>query len=209
MKGNIYTLFYAGSLGAVCALLLTAASSFTATYQQADREADIKRNILNVLGVPYSERASSRELVKIFEKNVHQEQLDKLELYRYVPKAGSNKEETVAVEFEGHGLLGPIKGFLALAADMKTIRGITIYEQQETPGLGEEIASAGFCERFKGKKIVDKAGNVGITIKVGADKSAVNEVDAISGATMTCDKVEAILSRLAEKIVQEKRNNGR
>ncbi len=208
MKDNVYMLYYSGVLGTVCALLLTAVASFTAPYKEANIDAERNRNILNVLQVPYPAEASSRQLVKIFEDNVRLEQLGKLKVYRYVPPGDYDNEETVAVGFEGPGLWGPIKGFLALGQDMKTIRGITFYEQEETPGLGGEIASTWFQEQFVGKSIVDEAGNVGIVIRSRSEKPKPNEVDAITGATMTCNKVEAILNAVIKDIVKEKANNG-
>lgn len=203
MKNNIYTLFYAGVLGTVCSLLLTAVASFTAPYQQANKEAEKNQNILGVLQVPYPAESSSQELVKIFEDNVRLEKKDGLEIYRYVPPKDSDKTETVAVGFEGPGLWAPIKGFLALDKDMRTIRGITFYEQEETPGLGGEIVTAGFRDQFIGRSIVDEAGNPGIIISSGGEPAS-NKVDAISGATMTCDKVQAMLNEAISSIVEEK-----
>jgi Na+-transporting NADH:ubiquinone oxidoreductase subunit NqrC len=43
VKNNVYTLFYAGVLGTVCSLLLTAAASFTKPYQQANAKAEKNR----------------------------------------------------------------------------------------------------------------------------------------------------------------------
>ena len=203
MKNSIYTLFYAGVLGTVCSLLLTAVASFTAPYQQANAEAEKNQNILGVLQVPYPVKSSSQELVKIFEDNVSLEQKGALTMYRYVPPRDSGNEETVAVAFEGPGLWGPVKGFLALGSDMRTIRGITFYEQEETPGLGGEIAESWFQEQFVGKSIVDQDGNPGIIIS-SSEGTAPNKVDAISGATMTCDKVQAMLNEAIKRIVEEK-----
>ena len=203
MKDNVYTLCYAGVLGTVCALLLTAVASFTAPYQQANAEAEKNRNILGVLQVQYPAKSSSQELVKIFEDNVSLERKGALTLYRYAPPADSGNEETVAVGFEGPGLWGPVKGFLALDKDMRTIRGVTFYEQEETPGLGGEIAAGWFREQFVGKSIVDEAGNPGIIIS-SSEGEASNKVDAISGATMTCDKVQAMLNEAIKIIVEEK-----
>ncbi len=97
MKNNVYTLFYAGVLGTVCSLLLTAVASFTAPYQEANKEAEKNRNILGVLQVPYQPGASSQELVEIYKDNVRLEQSGELEMYRYVPPRDSGNEETVAV----------------------------------------------------------------------------------------------------------------
>jgi len=202
LKSNLYTLGYAAVLGSVCALLLTAAASFTGPYRLANADAEMKRNILDVLGVRYLPDVSSRQLLEVFEAKVKQEDSGELTLYRYIPPEGSDEVERVAVAFAGAGLWGPIKGFLALGPDGETVRGLTFYEHEETPGLGGEIASKSFLSQFEGKKIVDDAGNVGIIIKSGGP-SAINEVDAITGATMTCDKVEAILNEAARKIVKE------
>ena len=207
MKDNVYTICYAGVLGTVCALLLTAVASFTAPYQEANADAQRNRNILNVLQVQYPTEASSQQLVKIFEDSVRLEQLGELKVYRYIPPEDSDNDETVAVGFEGPGLWGPIKGFLALGQDMKTIRDITFYEQEETPGLGGEIASSWFEEQFKGKSIVDGDGTAGIIVS-SAGEPAANKVDAITGATMTCDKVQAMLNAVIKDIVEEKGNNG-
>jgi len=204
VKGSAYTLGYAAVLGAACALLLTGVASFTAPYRRANADADRKRNILTVLEVPYPKKVSSEELVTIFETNVREEKSPELEIYRYVPSGDSVGKETVAVHFEGPGLWGPIRGFLALDPDMRTSRGITFYEQEETPGLGGEIAADWFLKSFVGKEIVDASGQAGIIIKGGGDQNALNEVDTISGATMTCDKVEELLNNVIEKIVQEK-----
>ena len=203
MKGSAYTLGYAAVLGAACALLLTGVASFTAPYRIANADADRKRNILAVLEVPCPEKVSSEELVAIFEANVRDEKTDELEIYRFVPGQDSDARETVAVHVEGPGLWGPIRGFLALDTDMRTIRGITFYEQEETPGLGGEIAADWFLQAFEGKKIVDAEGQPGIIIKGGGDTNAINEVDTISGATMTCDKVAELLNNVIEKIVRE------
>jgi len=203
VKNNVYTLFYAGVLGTVCSLLLTAAASFTKPYQQANAKAEKNRNILGVLQVPYPAESSSQELVKIFEDNVSLEQKGALTMYRYVPPKDSGNKETVAVGFEGPGLWGPVKGFLALGRDMRTIRGVTFYEQEETPGLGGEIAASWFREQFVGKSIVDEAGNPGIIIS-SSEGTAPNKVDAISGATMTCDKVQAMLNEAIKSVVEEK-----
>ena len=209
MKGNFYTLGYAGILGSICALLLTAAATMTAPYREANADAEKKRNILDVLQVPYPENASSLEMVKIFEDNIQQKKYGSIELYEYMPDKNSDSPESIGIEFEGPGLWGPIKGFLALAPDFKTIRGITFYEQEETPGLGGEIITSAFRDRFKGKEIVNASGQAEIIIKGRNGNNAINEVDAISGATLTCDKVQAMLNITIEKIIKEIKNNGR
>ena len=198
MKGNAYALIYAFLLGTACALLLTAAAEFTKPYREANAEVEKVENILGVLGVPFEEGATAAELVAIFNENVKEKQSGDVSLYEYAPAGG--KVVSAAVPFAGPGLWGPIKGFLALEPDMRTIKGVTFYEQEETPGLGGEIVTEAFRSLFTGKTIIDKAGQPGIAIKAGSGKLE-NGVDAISGATMTCDKVQEMINKAVVKIV--------
>ena len=202
MKNNMYTLCYAGILGAVCAFLLTASAQLTYPYKQANKSAEKISNILAVLKVPVQPNADSRRLIETFKTNVFEEEKDDLTIYSYRP-AGQAGVEAVAFPFSGPGLWGPIKGFLALESDLRTIRGISFYEQEETPGLGGEIGSDWFQSQFVGKSIVDQSGKAGITISKSKDKAGQNQVDAITGATMTCEKVEDMLNNVIKTIVEE------
>ena len=202
MKNNIYTLYYAGILGAVCALLLTAASQFTHPYKQANASAEKMSNILAILKVPVEADADSIRLIEIFKTNVFEEEKGDLVIYSYRP-VGQSGVEAVAFPFSGSGLWGPIKGFLALESDLKTIRGISFYEQEETPGLGGEIGSDWFQSQFVGKSIVGQSGNPAITIRKSTGKAGQSQIDAITGATMTCDKVEGMLNNVIKTIVEE------
>lgn len=206
MKSSLYTFVYAGVLGTICALLLTAAASFTAPYKAANAEAEEILNILTALKVPMESDESTKELIEIFKSNVSEQAMGEQTIYVYSPK-GQDEEGAVAVRFSGSGLWGPIKGFLALERDMKTIRGLTFYEQEETPGLGGEIVAPWFLAQFEGKTIVDESSKAGILIQSNGSKLT-NGVDAITGATMTCDKVEAMLNAVIEEIVKEKEANG-
>lgn len=201
MKGNAYTLFYAAVLGIVCAMVLTFAASFTAPYKKANAEAEEVKNILMALNVPIPKKASSSELLKIYKENVHQEKRGEITVYAYTP--ANIEDAAIAMRFAGPGLWGPIKGFLALNPKITKIRGITFYEQEETPGLGGEIATPSFRDKFAGLSIRDKAGKPGIIIKSGGE-AAQNKVDGISGATMTCDKVQQMLNAAIRSITEEK-----
>ncbi len=221
MKGSVHTLVYATVLGLVCALLLTGAARLTAPYRTSNAEAERIHNILSVLGVPYDPLASSEAVVEAFEINVRMEKRGELTTYVYVPAENEGAAEAVAVAFSGRGLWGPIKGLLSLEPDMTTIRGISFYEQEETPGLGGEIAAAclggdeahvancpaWFRHQFEGKTIEDAAGRPGIRIVRGGASGA-NEVDAISGATMTSGRIEAMLNAVIRQIVEERDKNG-
>jgi Na+-transporting NADH:ubiquinone oxidoreductase subunit C len=201
MKGNAYTLFYAAVLGIVCAMVLTFAASFTAPYKKANAEAEEVKNILLALNVPIPKKVSSSELLKIYKQNVREEKRGDITIYAYTP--ANIEDAAIAMRFAGPGLWGPIKGFLALDPKITKIRGITFYEQEETPGLGGEISTPSFCDKFVGLSLRDKAGKPGIIIKSGGE-AAQNKVDGISGATMTCDKVQQMLNVAIRSITEEK-----
>lgn len=200
MKGNVYTLFYAAVLGTVCAMVLTFAASFTAPYKKANAEAEEVKNILLALNASVPNKATSEQLLDIYKKNVKEQKRGNITTYVYSSPAGNGG--SIAMRFAGPGLWGPIKGFLALDPKITKILGITFYEQEETPGLGGEIVTKSFRDKFINLMIRDDAGNPGIIIKNGGEDAA-NKIDGISGATMTCDKVQQMLNEAIKSIVEE------
>ena len=202
MKGSPYTIGYAAVLGSTCALLLTAAASFTKPYRDANKEAEEARNILLALNVPGAEEATSKEVLVLRDEKVQEIPRGDIKTYTYSPGGANAKPEAVAIRFAGPGLWAPIKGFLAMDPELTKIKGISFYEQEETPGLGGEIVKDWFIARFTNLSIRGTDGKPGIIIGSGAD--ALNRVDGISGATMTCDKVQAMLNEAIKSIVEEK-----
>ncbi len=202
MKGSAYTIGFAAVLGSTCALLLTAAASFTKPYRDANKEAEEARNILLALNVPGAEEATSKEVLVLRDEKVQEIPRGDITTYSYSPGGANAKPEAVAIRFAGPGLWAPIKGFLAMDPELTMIKGLSFYEQEETPGLGGEIAQDWFLERFADLAIRDADGKPGIIIGSGED--APNRVDGISGATMTCDKVQAMLNEAIKSIVEEK-----
>ena len=82
-------------------------------------------------------------------------------------------------DHEGYG--GDIQFTLGITTD-GTITGISYLSIEETAGVGMKVTQKGFTNQFKGKK-VDSI----IYTKNGA--SADNEIDAISGATVSTNAV--------------------
>jgi Na+-transporting NADH:ubiquinone oxidoreductase subunit C len=192
LDSNAYMVTYTVIMGVVVSLLLTGAGEFANPRRRANEEAEKLLNVMSALGVPFDAKAGAAQLKALFAREVREVQTPAGVRYLYQPQ-GVDRPKAVAVPFEGPGLWGPIKGFLALEPDERTVRGLTVYQQEETPGLGGEIASADFCDRFVGKRIrVD--GTPGLWIRPPGTAAASNEVDGITGATMTCRKVEAMIN---------------
>lgn len=207
MKGSLYTLVYAAVLGTVCAAVLTFAATFTKPYRDANREAEEALNILLALNVPGAAEATAEGILTLRDDNVKEEEVERgeMKIMTYVYSPGG-KAESVAIRFAGAGLWAPIKGFLAMDPDMTRIKGITFYEQAETPGIGGKIVEDWFLARFKGLYLRDDDGKVGIVI--GAGEDAPNRIDGITGATMTCDKVEDMLNEAIRALLRSSDKNG-
>lgn len=196
-----YNVIYAVVLGTACAGILTAGSKLLGPYREANERADEIRDVLGILGVPFEPGASSADLIALFEKNVRREQRGRLTLYRQVDAGG--RVLAVAVPLAGRGLWGPIRGWLALEPDLKTIRGITFQAPDETPGFGGEIMKAPFRDQFRGKTIYGPDGRPTLRVTRGEGPTGPNEVHAVSGATLTSSKVHEILNDLVRQIAEE------
>jgi len=110
-------------------------------------------------------------------------------------------ETFVLIPLRGSGLWGPMWGNIALESDMSTILGVTFDHAGETPGLGSQIATAQYQQQFQGKQIFDNAGRF---ISIGVEKPGtytvpnIHRVDAISGGTITSNKLEAMIRNSLE-----------
>jgi Na+-transporting NADH:ubiquinone oxidoreductase subunit C len=106
------------------------------------------------------------------------------------------KPEQVVIPVEGLGMWGTIYGFLALDRDGNTVRGLTYYEQKETPGLGGEIGNPKWQALWRGRKGFDDQWNARITVIKGqagpADADPLR-VDGLSGATVTSNAVTRLM----------------
>ena len=120
----------------------------------------------------------------------------------YLIKEGEQVEQFV-VPVYGMGLWSTLYGYVAVEKDLTTIKGLTYYEHEETPGLGGEVENPLWKAKWVGKKIF--ADGVTVTeaknddIKVGVAKGAPPSdmanymVDGLSGATITSRGVDSML----------------
>lgn len=88
---------------------------------------------------------------------------------------------------QGQGFWAPVKGVIGIAADKRTITGISFYQQEETPGLGGEIVNQPFRSQFEGKSLAAE----GIPLEIRAVSAELDEssVHAVTGATQTSTRV--------------------
>lgn len=97
--------------------------------------------------------------------------------------------ELVILPIEGKGLWSTLYGFIALDADLETIRGITFYEQKETAGLGGEVDNPKWKALWPGRRAFDETtGEPKIDVirgRAGPPDEDPYRVDGLAGATMT------------------------
>ena len=102
--------------------------------------------------------------------------------------------EKYVLPIVGKGLWGDIWGFVALqqTENNAVITGIVMDHAGETPGLGAEIATEKWQQKFNGKTLYDEAGVFAVRMQKGGAQNEY-QVDAITGGTKTCDGVNAML----------------
>ena len=192
---------FAACLGAVLGLFVSTAATLLAPRIARNIELERQHQVLLATGlVPPDSAASVRATAAIYAARIVEEQLavgdQRLPLYRAVDERGATVARCFPVE--GPGLWGVIRGYLALDADATHVVGVTFYEHRETPGLGAQIESPRWTQRWRGKAVVDDYGELtGVDVVHGAvdetdDWQAAHAVDGISGATITSHAVERL-----------------
>lgn len=118
------------------------------------------------------------------------------------------------VPLQGIGLWDSIWGYIALDDDKNTILGAVFDHAGETPGLGAEIRESWFQKQFIGKQILKTPGDfsknnlVSVkTVKGGAKANDIHGVDAISGGTVTSDKLSEMIHERLERYLPYFKNN--
>lgn len=119
-------------------------------------------------------------------------------VYMFMNKDNPDQVEAYILPVYGNGLWDKIWGYIALKNDLETLQGAVFDHAAETPGLGARITDIEVQQRFKDKKIVNEVGEiVGVEMMKGeaGDPSIYNEnqVDGLSGATMTAKGVNQML----------------
>ncbi len=208
VRVEVRTIVFAAILAVVCSLLLSGAEFILKPFRDANEQAEEISNYLSALGIPVPEDAAASELIDIYDANVTVHEMGGLDIYTYVPGDGSSDTPLAyAVPFSGAGLWGPVSGVLAMEPDLKTIRGVRFYKQEETPGLGGEIGAPWFQKQFEGKKIVSPSGEYGFEVVKPGSSTKMNQVDGITGATMTSDRVGIMIDAVVKTIGKEMSSN--
>lgn len=217
---NSYTIIFSVILVLVVGSLLAFFANATKEMRDNNDKVKTQMDILSAMGVD-SDRTNATETFNQYIKqqfviegekvtedkeayliNIKKE-LDnaKQGLVQKLPLFVGEKDgkKIYIVPVRGNGLWDAIWGYIALNDDLKSINGVYFDHKGETPGLGANITESFFKDDFKGEMLFDASGNyksVEISKSNGdpnnEDKTD-NQVDAISGATITGNGVGAML----------------
>lgn len=188
INSNRYIFLYAIVLIVIVAVLLAVTALWLQPFQDRNAKNEKRINILTAAGIP---DVSTKNAAWLFEKHctssfLLDENGNPTENEEGLPVFVIDRQTSV-IPMQGNGLWGPIWGYLAIAADGKTVVGATFGHKSETPGLGGEITTEKFQSQFTGKQIMDNGSLVPV------------EFDAITGATKTSNGVKEMIDNTLEK----------
>lgn len=194
----------------IVSLLLSITSGSLRSFQEDNVRLDTKKQILNSLpGIELGEDAAATYAATIKEYNMLDAEgnvvktLDPVADFDIKAEEGQfpmyvaevNGETKYILPMNGAGLWGAIWGYMALNDDRNTVFGVFFNHAGETPGLGAEIVTEKFRNPFIGKELLKNGKFASIAIeKAGTKVEGRDQVDAISGGTITSKGVEAMLS---------------
>ena len=213
-NSNTYTVIYSIILVVVVAAVLAFAAMFLKPTQDANVKKDTIGQILTAATVEgedilatYQNEIESAILVDINGNKVGDLDIASCEVY-----GTSDLKRQIAAEQKalpvyifkngitvipcyGAGLWGPIWGYIGFEGDLKTIKAVRFGHKGETPGLGAKIADEpSFAAGFAGKQV--GTGNILFEVAKPANRQTDNSgVDAISGATITCQALGKTLNQ--------------
>ena len=227
-NSNAYTFIFAIILVTVVAGLLAFTATSLKPLQDENVRNEKMQSILATIGVEESRDNAGniypnyikKELtlksdgtidenptVKAFNINLKNEiKKDVVEQRFPIYLAEVNGKTTYVLPLQGTGLWDSIWGYLAIDADENTIVGCVFDHAAETPGLGAEIRESWFEKQYIGKQFLTTTGDfssnsfVSIrTVKGGSKVGDKHGVDAISGGTITSDKLSIMVEERLQR----------
>ena len=129
-----------------------------------------------------------------FEKVESLPEFEKLNIVEIFKAQKNGEFAGYCVNVEPTGFGGGINMFVGIDTDFETITGIKILSMSETPGLGAKAQE----EAFSGQFSLEKKGPLVVVKNASSPKE--NEINAISGATITSDAVVAGVNSAIEAV---------
>ncbi|SJZ95055.1 FMN-binding protein [Selenihalanaerobacter shriftii] len=166
-------------IGLVIAGILVGFNSYTKPLVEKNAKIRNMEKVLDAFNIKYKKD----NIAEVYENKITVVEKGDQRFYK-------TNNGDIAFKYTGKGLWGDIIGFMAFKADMKTIKGLSIMTQSETPGLGGRIGEEWFLKQFEGLNYKPKIK----ILKSSKTADEPNEIDGIAGATLTGDALQKILN---------------
>ncbi len=175
-------------VGLVSGSLLSVVGLLTKQRIEMNRQQEIQAAINEVI-------PNTKTSQKIYEE-------DNLTVY----ESKDNSKNTVgfAVYTSGTGFQDVITLMYGIDPSLSTIKDMTILDQKETPGLGAKITDEKAFLRFWEGKSCEKPLSLRKPAVDSPEKLSPSEVNAITGATISSEKVLDIVNLSLERLKQIK-----
>ncbi len=215
-NSNTYTFIYASVMVILVAAALAFVNDLLKEKQQQNVNIDKMTQILNSVkvsaGMSDAEAKYAEVITKAYAVNAEgkvsiddakqafaidlAKEFSKPEAERNLPvyEAQLDGVKKYIIPLYGAGLWGPIWGYISLDEDANTVFAASFSHKGETPGLGAEIATPAFQDPFTGKHLFRDGEFRSIAVmKAGVKNDMQDQVDAISGGTITSSGVQVML----------------
>ncbi len=174
-------------IAVVSGWLLAYFANYTKPFIEKNKKADIEKAIHEVLpGIKTSET-----------------KIDELKFKVFVGKDENGNIKGYAVYAVGTGFQDLITVIFGVDKDFKTLYSLRVLEQKETPGLGAKITDENeFLKFWENRNI--QSGEIILSKPPKAQNELnPNEVNAISGATISSRSVVSIVNKAIERAKKE------
>lgn len=182
MKKVIHIIATLTIIGIIAGGLLSGVNNWATPLIEANKKAETEKAIflVNPSGKSYEKIAASGiDVYKVFD--------DQKSVIGY------------SVACEGNGFQGKIRMIVGLSTDISHITMYEVLEQSETPGLGTKILEDPFKKQFNNLLVEPNVEWV-----KGKAPSKPNEIQTITGATISSKSLVAIVNTTLEKVRQLK-----
>jgi Na+-translocating ferredoxin:NAD+ oxidoreductase subunit G len=171
MKTVISMILTLSIIGIVAGGLLAGVSEWATPFIEANKKAETERAIFIVQpnGKTYEKLDADFEVYKVFNED--------------------KNEIGYSLVYEGNGFQGKIRLMVGLTDDLSKITAMEVLEQSETPGLGTRVTEDPYKGQYK-----DLVTTPHIEWVKGVPPTKPNEIQAITGATISSKSVVAIVN---------------
>ncbi len=121
----------------------------------------------------------------------------------------AGKVQQIILPISGPGLWSTMRGYISVAPDGNTVKGIRFYEHAETPGLGDQIDKADWRKLWVDKKLYGDDGTPRIEVVRGfvqrdANPDATLPHEILGGLYSDVGKKDLAIAELQKALMLEK-----